>query len=270
MPTCRGPTAATLVALFVLNLTLTLAVILAVPAARAGEAAPRVTAVVELFSSQACSSCPPADLLLSAYAERPGTLALSWHVDYWNHLGWRDTFSRAAFSQRQRGYAQRMESGVFTPQVVVNGQAQAVGSDGAEVERLIHGARSMPLLPISVRREGETVRVLLSGTAAERAGAEGAVLALVRYARTVRVAIARGENTGRTVTYRNVVLGVEPVGRVEGGRLEARLSVPGARKLGAEKPGARKPGAEDEGRALVLQHVEDGAPGPVLAAIIIE
>ena len=216
---------------------------------------PAVTAVVELFTSQGCSSCPPADHLLSTYAERPDTLALAWHVDYWNYLGWRDTFSRAAHSDRQRGYAQRMESGVFTPQVVVNGSAQAVGSRGPDVARLTRDARSMPLLPLRVVRDGGRIGVTLSGTAAERARAEGAVLTLVRYERVARVVIDRGENRGRAITYRNVVRTVEPVARVIGGRMRAELTIAMPR---------------GEGCALMLQAAGDDGPGPILAAAVLE
>lgn len=213
-----------------------------------------VTAVIELFTSQGCSSCPPADSILSGYVERTDTLALAWHVDYWNYLGWRDTFSRAAFSRRQRGYARRMEGGVFTPQVVVNGSAHAVGSRGADVERLSRDARTMPLLPLAITRRDGQINIRLSGTPAQHERVEGAVLSLVRFEREARVVIARGENSGRTVLYRNVVRAVEPVARVSGARLETEIAV-------TARAG--------EGCAVVLQSVEDDAPGPILAAATI-
>ena len=219
-----------------------------------GEETARITAVVELFTSQGCSSCPPADQVLSTFAERPDTLALAWHVDYWNYLGWRDTFSDAAFSERQRGYARRMEGGVFTPQVVVNGAAQTIGSRGPDVARMARDARSMPLLPLRVHREGGRLRGTLAGTAAERAAARGALLVLVRYERRVEVSIARGENSGLTTVYRNVVRDARPVGRVEEGGLDVLLDADAA---------------AGPGRALVLQAVEDDAPGPILAATVL-
>ena len=94
--------------------------------ARAEQA--RLTGVIELFTSQGCSSCPPADRILTDYAARDDVLALSWHVDYWNYLGWQDTFSHAAFTLRQKRYAVAMGArGIYTPQAVVNGSGHAVG-----------------------------------------------------------------------------------------------------------------------------------------------
>jgi len=98
----------------------------------------KLKAVVELFTSQGCSSCPPADKILSGYAKSNDVLALSWHVDYWNYLGWKDTFSKAEFTKRQRSYAVSFRRrGVYTPQAVVNGRNHAVGSQRSEIESLI-------------------------------------------------------------------------------------------------------------------------------------
>ncbi|MDE3176298.1 MAG: DUF1223 domain-containing protein, partial [Pseudomonadota bacterium] len=106
----------------------------AAPAAAADFARPTV---VELFQSQGCSSCPPANAALARYADRPDWLALTFAVTYWDRLGWKDTFGQAAFTERQYAYARSLgESGVYTPQVVVNGRAAGVGADAGEVEAL--------------------------------------------------------------------------------------------------------------------------------------
>src|SRR5688500_10287761 len=98
--------------------------------------------VVELFTSQGCSSCPPADEFLGELARRPGIIALAYHVDYWDELGWKDRFSIPAASQRQRGYVKRLSrAGAFTPQIVVSGDTSLVGSNRVEVERAIEGDR---------------------------------------------------------------------------------------------------------------------------------
>ena len=126
-------------------------------------AAERPIAVVELFTSQGCSSCPAADKILAEYAERKDVLALSFHVDYWNYLGWKDTFSRAEFTERQRRYAASFRRhGVYTPQAVVNGRTHAVGSRKKDIEALINEyVRNGKSLTVAVnaRREDENVRV---------------------------------------------------------------------------------------------------------------
>src|SRR5882757_9487139 len=98
--------------------------------------------VVELFTSEGCSSCPPADALLAGLASRPEVLALSFHVDYWDRLGWKDPFSSPEATQRQHRYAELLgTSTVYTPQIIVDGKWQAVGSDRSEVERALDAAR---------------------------------------------------------------------------------------------------------------------------------
>jgi hypothetical protein len=186
---------------------------LAAPAARAGEAAKGLATpcVVELFTSQGCSSCPKADALLQRLAMQDGVIALTMPVDYWDYLGWKDTLAQPVFTRRQKGYAAaRGDSHVFTPQVVVSGAAQAIGSDGADIARASGAARAAGAMAVPVRigEKGAQVEI---GAAPPGAAREGQVVAL-RVARARTVDIGRGENRGRSVTYANVVRGVERLG----------------------------------------------------------
>ena len=170
--------------------------------AQAGE--PR--AVLELFTSQGCSSCPPADRLVGQLVNDPSLVALSIPIDYWDYLGWHDTLANPAHSARQRAYARARGDGqVYTPQIVVNGAADALGSDQAAIERAIaqtdHGAGVMSL-PVVLAVNNGTLNVSVSDADKAPAGAE---VWLCPLAKAVPVAIGRGENRGRTITYHNVV-----------------------------------------------------------------
>jgi hypothetical protein len=170
--------------------------------ARAAE--PR--ALLELFTSQGCSSCPAADKLLGELAKDPTLVVLSDPIDYWDYLGWKDTLASPAHSARQRAYARvRGDRDVYTPQIVVNGAMDALGSDQAAIEKTIvqtdtkSDVMALPVL-VSFGGGGLTVNV----GSAENEHASGEVW-LCPLARAVAVAIGRGENHGRTVTYHNVV-----------------------------------------------------------------
>ena len=170
--------------------------------ARAAE--PR--AVLELFTSQGCSSCPPADKLLGELAGDPSVVALSLPIDYWDYLGWKDTLASPADSARQRAYSRvRGDRQVYTPQIVVNGSTHVLGSDQAAVDRAIaqtdqkSGVMSVPV-SVSVGGNGLSVKV----ESAESAHNAGEVW-LCPLAKAVPVAVGRGENRGRTITYHNVV-----------------------------------------------------------------
>ncbi len=161
--------------------------------------------VVELFTSQGCPSCPPADGFLEQLAARDDVLALSLHVDYWDYIGWEDTFASPAHTARQRGYAaaggRKM---VYTPQMVVNGTDHVVGTRYRDVTDLIdkHLAKPDTGLEVALRREG--ARVYLEA----RAAAPREMPLVVQFARYIpeeTVEIARGENAGRTITYTNIV-----------------------------------------------------------------
>ena len=157
--------------------------------------------VVELFQSQGCSSCPPANLNLLGLVDRPDVLALSFGVTYWDQLGWKDTFASAKNTQRQCDYARGLHhDNVGTPQMVINGRTDIVGIDSREVERTIKAAR----LPDSAPNLTLSGGALTIGDA--QAPKTGADVWLVRYdPRIVQVAIKRGENGGRTLPHRNVV-----------------------------------------------------------------
>jgi hypothetical protein len=169
--------------------------------ARAGE--PR--AVLELFTSQGCSSCPPADRLVGQLAGDPSLIALSVPIDYWDYLGWRDTLANPAHSARQRAYARARGDGqVYTPQIVVNGAADALGSDQAAIERAIAQTdrrSGVMSLPVTLTVNGGTLNIAVA-TGQAPAPAE---VWLCPLAKAVPVAIGRGENRGRTITYHNVV-----------------------------------------------------------------
>ncbi len=201
------------------ELLTSLAALTALPA-RAGPPGP---VVVELFTSQGCSSCPPAEAFLSELVRtRADVLALSFHVTYWNDLGWRDPFSLAAATARQRAYAKLLPSEVYTPQMVVDGTRDVVGSDRAGVLAAIAAAaasrRAGPTLSVT-RQDGQTAIAIGAG--------EGAAdLVLVGYDRQHRTAVGRGENAGRTLTESNIVRSLVIVGSWHGAALDIVVPTP--------------------------------------------
>jgi hypothetical protein len=161
--------------------------------------------VVELFTSQGCSSCPPADAFLGELAKRPDVLALSEHVDYWDYLGWKDPFASSENTQRQRAYARRLGlSYVYTPQMVVQGTGQIAGGDREGVLALVARAKDLPLVPVDVNRTGEGAMVARLGSTTLPAAVD---VLLVRFDPKHSTTVARGENGGRQVQNYNVVRG---------------------------------------------------------------
>jgi hypothetical protein len=182
------------------------AVLIWVAAANTG-AAP-VPAVVELFTSQGCSSCPPADQLLGELAKRPEIIALAYHVDYWDGLGWHDRFSSSDATARQRAYARKMGSpNVYTPQMVVDGITDMVGSDRAQVTAALKGGRDGILPQIAVA-DGNMTIGLAAGEAAE--------VTLVAYAREAETKVARGENAGKSLREYDIVRAIRSLGSWDG------------------------------------------------------
>jgi len=181
----------------------------------AASAAPaRQPVVVELYTSQGCSSCAGADELLNGLADKPGVLALTLAVDYWNYLGWTDTFARPEFTARQKAYMQKLAlREVYTPQIVVDGRAQAAGADAKEVDSLIRKARRE-------KRAAPHIRLLRHGrlrVGPGRSPSGGADVWLVRYDPSLQeVAVDKGENRGRTLQQRNVVRQLVKLGRWRG------------------------------------------------------
>jgi hypothetical protein len=171
-------------------------------AARAGQ--PR--ALLELFTSQGCSSCPAADKLLGDLAVDPSLITLSAPIDYWDYLGWKDTLASPAHSARQRAYARvRGDRQVYTPQIVVNGSMHVLGSDRAAIERVIAQTDQKPevmSLPVLMSVGGTNLNVKIESAENEHATGE---VWLCPLAKMVPVVIERGENRGHTITYHNVV-----------------------------------------------------------------
>jgi len=173
----------------------------------AGAAEPR--ALIELFTSQGCSSCPAADKLLGELAADPSLVAISLPIDYWDYLGWKDTLASPADTARQRAYARvRGDRQVYTPQVVVNGSTHALGSDHAAIERaIVQTDRNAPIMsvPVLMSVGGSKLNVRVEPSGKDRFDRFGGEVWLCPLARAVPVQIGRGENRGRTVTYHNVV-----------------------------------------------------------------
>lgn len=184
--------------------------------ARPAFAAAKRPVIVELFTSQGCSSCPAADAYLKELKEQPGVLALSYHVDYWDYLGWRDTLGGAEFSERQYDYAQaRGDKNVYTPQLVVNGGEHFVGSQRGQVSRAIATARTEVAadwveMAMSDNRTDVTINIPAGEPMRE------ATLWLLAFTHSVSVEIKKGENTGSTVEYHNVVRKMVPAGMWHG------------------------------------------------------
>lgn len=191
----------------------------------AGEMVPQsqrsqpIKAVVELFTSQGCSSCPPADTLFRTYTEAGDVLALSLPVDYWDYLGWKDTLANPKNSERQRAYARTLGSGsVYTPQVVINGVAHVVGSNKAEIDSTIEaGAKRFTDHQIPVRFwRHESIFYIDLGAAPEGLPAQQSTVWFAVIQKNAHVTIKRGENAGKTLSYANVVRELVPVGVWDG------------------------------------------------------
>ena len=202
------------------HLATALATLALAPAGRAAEAQDGPV-VLELFTSQSCSSCPPAEALLAELARgRPAVIALELHVDYWDRLvhgggAWKDPFSDPAFTARQRRYAQTVRDGgsIYTPQMIVDGREGAVGSARRDVEAAIRRAhgRAGHLAVTATADAAGLLRVAIAGTPGDAAGLW---LARIEPARTT--AVPRGENAGRTLPNHNIVRALTRVGDVRG------------------------------------------------------
>ncbi len=199
--------------------------IAATSTAQAGSLQPAKT-VLELFTSQGCSSCPPADELLGEFAKRRDTIALTMPVDYWDYLGWRDTFAKRLFTNRQKRYAMMRRDGqVYTPQVVINGRAAEVGSQRGDILKTAAALREdaadgVVKLKLSVSGDAVSVR----GSVSNGTPITGATVWLAGVQRAGDVTIRAGENRGRTIRYTYVVRRMERIGTWNGDRFAASMS----------------------------------------------
>ncbi len=262
-----------------LPFVLALLAVLAGPAAEAGDLARPV--VVELYTSQGCSSCPPADALLGKLAQRPGVIAISLPITYWDMLGWKDTLASDANTRRQKAYAAAMNhGGVYTPQIIVDGAIDVVGSRAANVEAAIAQRRAVinqavaradmaraemaraaaemaragavaaalpvmapaadPLVNVAVRQSPQEMRIDIGAAP----GARDATVWMFHLRASVRVDIRAGENEGHAVVYHNVAGDVKAVGLYKGRAMSITL------------PHAAMAGLPHDGVAVVVQ--QDG------------
>ena len=177
--------------------------------------------VIELFTSQSCSSCPPADKNLAVLAENPNVIALSFHVTYWDHLHWKDTLSQQFATDRQRAYANYKRNGrVYTPQMIVNGDEEFVGSRSGDIQRSL--SRAQQIEPITISKDGSSqIKAVLPKLAK---GNYTLWLAGTKNSHTQ--SIPSGENRGRTVTYKDTVVHYEQAGNWDGHPREIFIDLP--------------------------------------------
>jgi hypothetical protein len=165
-------------------------------------------AVVELFTSQGCSSCPPADKVIGDLAKDPSVIALSMPIDYWDYLGWKDTLADSRFSARQKAYSQmRGDRDVYTPQVIVNGATQVIGSDVNQIKTAISDTRkgaTVMSVPVSMSVSGKHMNVSVAAATDAPLANHGEVW-ICSVSKAVPINVGRGENRGRELTYYNVV-----------------------------------------------------------------
>ena len=230
----------------------TLATLAAPAGAESMRARPK--AVVELFTSQGCAQCPPADALLTGLAEEGDVVALAYHVDYWDYVGWEDTFGDEDYSDRQRAYAKSWGSSrIYTPQMVVNGAKGVVGSRRNEVHGALAGA-SLPL-QVEISRDGDMLKVAIPPDS----GFNDAVVWLVSYLDRADVTIDKGENAGKSMVYTQVVTGRQALGMWESAA-GADLKLPLPEVLSEDSTGI----------AVIVQQERNGLPGPILGAATYE
>lgn len=220
----------------------------------APHAVPAPKAVVELFTSQGCSSCPPADKLLGELAERDDVVALTLAVDYWDYLGWKDTLAKHGHSLRQKAYAKvRGDGKMFTPQAIFNGSTMAVGNDEEALDGALSSV-STPHVPVALTSaDGKLVVKVGEGTSPGSGRAEVWVCPV---ASDVTVKIGRGENEGASMSYHNVVRGWVRLGEWTGGeaQFEARLD-----ELRADTI---------DSVAVLVQSGTQASPGPIVGAAL--
>jgi hypothetical protein len=221
---------------------------------RPAHADPR--AVLELFTSQGCSSCPPADKILGELAQDPSVIALSMPIDYWDYLGWKDTLADARFSARQRAYSRmRGDREVYTPQLVVNGAVHVIGSDRESIETAIDKTdRTEGVMSVPVSMTQSDRQLTVSVAALERPVPMHGEVWICSISKAIPISIGRGENRGQEVTYYNVVRNLFKVADWTG--------APGSWTVPLDK-------IAHDGIDGAVAYVQDGSrekPGPMLGA----
>ncbi|RWX75117.1 DUF1223 domain-containing protein [Neorhizobium lilium] len=212
--------------------------------------------VVELFTSQGCASCPPADATLGQLVAQGDVVALSYHVDYWNYLGWADTLSSKENTERQYGYAKTMgRSGVYTPQAVINGRDHVKGADlagiNSKVESLKQGGQGL-VVPVTAAMRGDEIEIEIG----EGKGAADVVVAY--FTKREQIEVTKGENTGKSMDYWHSVYDVQSVGMWNGKSM--KLTLPG-KIMGKSKK---------DGCAILLQSSgPNGEPAAILGATVL-
>jgi hypothetical protein len=220
---------------------------------RPAHADPR--AVVELFTSQGCSSCPPADQIIGELAKDPSVIALSMPIEYWDYLGWKDTLADSRFSARQKAYSQmRGDRDVYTPQVIVNGSANVVGSDRAAIDSAIKNTQKTGVMSVPVTMSLSGKQINVSVAASKAATAAHGEIWICSISKSVPISIGRGENRGRELTYYNVVRNILKVGDWNGSAGSWTVPLENVSRDGVD---------------AAVVYVQDGnreKPGPMLGA----
>ncbi len=212
--------------------------------------------VVELFTSQGCSSCPPADAVLGELARQGDVVALAYHVDYWNYLGWKDTFSSEQSTKRQYDYARTLgRKSVYTPQAVINGRDHLNGADrrgiNAKMDSFDRAGRGL-VVPVNAVQDGDKIKIDIGS------GEGKANILLVYFDRENTVDVKRGENRGRKLTYWHSVKDMQTVAMWDGEAMELVL------------PKSLMDADGHDGCAILLQTMKsDGVPGPIIGADIV-
>jgi hypothetical protein len=213
--------------------------------------------VIELYTSQGCSSCPTADALLKTLAQRPDVIALSLPVDYWDYLGWKDTLANPKFTARQRAYAKMRGDGkIYTPQMVINGLMHVNGAHAGEIEEAIlktSGRLAGERIPVRISASGGKLTIE-TGAVAEGDKPKDGTIWLAVIQKEAQVPVRAGENRGRTLTYYNVVRELTAVGTWSGKPVT----------IGLSQAAVMKP--EADGCAVLLQN---GATGPIVGAALL-
>lgn len=215
-----------------------------------------IRGVVELFTSQGCSSCPPADTFLHTLAERDDVLPLAFHVDYWDYLGWKDTLATPANTRRQYAYRQTLGNrSPYTPQAVVNGARHYVGSRGNEVEAgLVEGLQEL-YVPVTASKNDMNMHIEIGEIAPLTSPA---VITIAYFRNRTEVNVKRGENSGRTLTYVNAVSSIDTIGTWSGEALSKKMPMAELNKKNADNC------------AIIIQTTDNtGAPGPILGAAVL-